>query len=53
MALPYKNILYHFDHQSTNAVSESFNAKIKALRAQFRGVRNIEFLLYRITTIFA
>ncbi|MEO8934322.1 MAG: transposase, partial [Xanthomarina sp.] len=29
------------------------NAKIKAFRAQFRGVRNVEFFLYRLTTIYA
>nr|WP_221403721.1 transposase [Mesonia hippocampi] len=33
--------------------TESFNAKIKAFRAQFRGVKNVEFFLYRLTTIFA
>ncbi|TXE07530.1 transposase, partial [Gelidibacter salicanalis] len=32
--------------------AESFNAKIKAFRAQFRGVKNVEFFLYRLTTIF-
>jgi len=30
----------------------SFNAKIKAFRAQFRGVRNIEFFLFRLTNFF-
>jgi hypothetical protein len=29
------------DNRSTNASAESFNAKIKAFRSQFRGVRNI------------
>ncbi|MGK0255055.1 MAG: transposase, partial [Mariniflexile sp.] len=29
------------------------NAKIKALRTQFRGVRDIPFFLYRLTKIFA
>ena len=53
MSIHYQNILNYFDNRSTNASAESFNAKIKAFRAQFRGVRNIEFFLYRLTTIFA
>lgn len=53
MSIHYKNILNYFDNKSTNASAESFNAKIKAFRAQFRGVRNIEFFLYRLTNIFA
>jgi hypothetical protein len=36
----------YFDNRSTNASTESFNAKIKAFRSQFRGVGNVEFLLY-------
>ena len=44
MSIHYQNILNYFDNRSTNASAESFNAKIKAFRAQFRGVRNIEFL---------
>ena len=43
MSIHYKNILNYFDNRSTNASAESFNAKIKAFRSQFRGVRNIEF----------
>lgn len=53
MSIHYKNILNYFDNRSTNASAESFNAKIKAFRAQFRGVTNIEFFLFRLTTIFA
>ncbi len=49
----YKTILNYFDNRSTNASAESFNAKIKAFRAQFRGVRNIEFFLFRLTQIYA
>ena len=52
MSIHYKNILNYFDNKSTNASAESFNAKIKAFRAQFRGVRIIEFFLFRLTTIF-
>lgn len=53
MSIHYKNILNYFDNRSTNASAESFNAKIKAFRAQFRGVRNVEFFLFRLSTIFA
>lgn len=53
MSIHYKNIINYFDNRSTNASAESFNAKIKAFRAQFRGVRNIEFFLFRLTNIFA
>jgi len=49
----YKTILNYFDNRSTNASAESFNAKIKAFRAQFRGVRNIEYFLFRLTQIYA
>lgn len=49
----YKTILNYFDNRSTNASAESFNAKIKDFRNQFRGVKNIEFFLYRLTKIYA
>jgi transposase len=49
----YISILNYFDNRSTNASAESFNAKIKGFRAQFRGVRNIDFFLYRIEKLFA
>ncbi|WP_256366049.1 transposase [Spirosoma sp. KCTC 42546] len=49
----YTTILNYFDNRSTNASAESFNAKIKAFRAQFRGVRNVEFFLYRLTQLYA
>lgn len=49
----YRTILNYFYNRSTNASAESFNAKIKAFRSQFRGVKNIEFFLFRLTTIFA
>jgi transposase len=53
IALNYRSILNYFINRSTNASAESFNAKIKAFRAQFRGVKNVEFFLFRLTTIFA
>lgn len=49
----YETILNYFEKRSTNAAAESFNAKIKALRTQFRGVRNVSFFLYRLSKIYA
>jgi transposase len=49
----YLTILNYFERRSTNAAAESFNAKIKAFRAQFRGVRNVSFFLYRLSKIYA
>lgn len=49
----YQTILNYFDNRSTNASAESFNAKVKAFRSQFRGVRNVEFFLYRLTQLYA
>lgn len=49
----YINILNYFENRSTNASAESFNAKIKAFRAQFRGVKNREYFLFRLTNIYA
>jgi transposase len=49
----YQTILNYFNNRSTNASAESFNAKIKAFRTQFRGVRNVGFFLFRLTNIYA
>lgn len=49
----YRSILNYFDNRSTNASAESFNAKIKAFRSQFRGVRNMDFFLFRIEKLFS
>jgi len=49
----YNHVLNYFNNRSTNASAESFNAKVKALRRQFRGVRNVEFFLYRLMKIYA
>lgn len=51
--LNYLTILNFFNHRSTNAAAESFNAKIKAFRASSRGVRDINFFLYRLAKIYA
>jgi len=49
----YRTILNYFDNRSTNASAESFNAKIKSFRSKFRGVRNVEFFLFRLTKLYA
>ncbi|MDD3108577.1 MAG: transposase [Alistipes sp.] len=49
----YATIANYFDNRSTNAAAESFNANVKAFRAQFRGVRDIPFFIFRLSKIFA
>ncbi|MDG2431931.1 transposase [Flavobacterium sp.] len=53
ITINYQSILNYFDNRSTNASAESFNAKIKAFRSQFRGVRKIDFYLFRLSNLFA
>ena len=47
------SILNYFIDRLTNASAESFNAKIKAFRSQLRGVEDIKFFMFRITTQYA
>jgi transposase len=49
----YDKILNYFNNRSTNASAESFNAKIKAFRATQRGVRDMNFFLFRLSKIYA
>lgn len=46
-------VLNYFPDGSTNASAESFNAKLKGFRALVRGVRDIDFFLFRISTFYA
>lgn len=46
-------IINYFRQRLTNASAESFNAKIKAFRSQFRGVGDIKFFMFRLATIYA
>jgi len=39
--------------EMTFDIAESFNAKIKAFRVSFRGVRNIIFFVFRLSKIYA
>jgi transposase len=48
----YVSTLNYFYNRSTNASAESFNAKIKEFRAQFRGVRYVKLFLYGLTKLF-
>lgn len=49
----HQYILNYFDNRSTNASSESFNAKIKAFKSIFRDVRDTTFFLYRVMKLYA
>lgn len=49
----YSDILNFFNNKSTNASAESFNSKIKAFRAQLRGITDVKYFLFRLTKIFA
>ncbi|WP_228407550.1 MULTISPECIES: transposase [Chryseobacterium] len=48
-----EEILAFFEKRSTNASAESFNAKIKNFKMQFRGVKDRTFFLFRLTKFFA
>ena len=46
-------IINYFEQRLTNASAESFNAKIKAFRTQFRGVGDIKFFMFRLATLYS
>ena len=49
----YREVLNFFINRSTNASAESFNAKLKAFRANLRGVSDIKYFLFRVAKIYA
>lgn len=49
----YEEILNFYNHRSSNAMAESFNAKIKLFRANLRGVADKKFFLFRIAKLYA
>ncbi len=49
----YATIANYFENRSTNASAESFNAKVKAFRAQLRGIEDIPFFIFRLAKLFA
>lgn len=46
-------IINYFERRLTNASAESFNAKIKAFRTQFRGVGDIRFFMFRLASLYS
>lgn len=48
-----EDVLNFFLFRSTNASAEALNTKIKAFRAQLRGVTDLKFFLFRLTRIYA
>ena len=46
------NITNYFINRSSNAAAESLNSKMKAFRAQLRGVTDLPFFMYRLSKIF-
>lgn len=49
----YDEILNFYNKCSSNAMAESFNAKIKLFRANLRGVIDKKFFLFRVAKLFA
>lgn len=49
----YDEILNFYNNRSSNAMAESFNAKIKLFRANLRGVTDKKFFLFRIANLYA
>lgn len=47
------DVVNYFLFRSTNASAEALNTKIKAFRAQLRGVLDLKFFLFRLTRIYA
>ena len=48
-----ETILNFFTNRTTNALAECFNSKLKTFRTTFRGVRDLEFFLYRVSVIYS
>ena len=53
-AIKYRedNVLNYFVNRATNASAESLNSKLKAFRAQVRGVSDLSFFMYRVCKIY-
>lgn len=49
----YDEILNFYNNRSSNAMAESFNAKLKLFRANLRGVIDKKFFLFRIANLYA
>ena len=46
------SIINYFNDRLTNASAESFNAKIKDLRQQLRGINDTAFFLFRLSALY-
>ena len=46
-----EDVLNYFNARSTNASAESLNAKLKSFRAQWRGVADFEYFMYRLCKV--
>ena len=54
LTLRYEYRLFKYvGNRSSNAMAESFNAKIKLFRANLRGVADRKFFLFRIAKLYA
>lgn len=49
----YDEILNFYINRASNAMAESFNAKVKLFRANLRGVADKKFFLFRIAMLYA
>ena len=49
----YDEILNFYNNRFSNALAESFNAKIKLFRANLRGVADKKFFLFRMSKLYA
>lgn len=49
----YDEILNFYNNRSSNALAESFNAKIKLFRTNLRRVIDKKFFLFRIANLYA
>lgn len=49
----YDEILNFYNNRASNAMAESFNAKIKLFRANLRGVVDKKFFLFRVANLYA
>lgn len=47
-----EHVVNYFKERHTNASAESLNSKIKGFRSMLRGVSDLPFFMYRISTIF-
>ena len=47
-----EEVANYFEHRNTNAPAESLNSKLKGFRSLLRGVSDLQFFMYRVSTIF-